>query len=66
MELFKLLFMFIYFLGRKLCKFSAFLADALNHAPRRHPDHLCTSAGIKPYTGRGIWTLTPHDPACTA
>ena len=37
MELFKLLFMFIYFLGRKLCKFSALLADSLNHVKTNQP-----------------------------
>ena len=36
MELFKLLFMFIYFLGRKLCKFSVLLASNIMIGPTTH------------------------------
>ena len=36
MELFKLLFMFIYFLGRKLCKFSVLLAPNIVIGPTIH------------------------------
>ena len=36
MELFKLLFMFIYFLGGKLCKFSVLLAPNIMIGPTIH------------------------------
>ena len=36
MELFKLLLMFIYFLGRKLCKFSVLLAPNIMIGPTIH------------------------------
>ena len=48
MELFELLFMFIYFLGRKLCKFSVLLAPNIMISPTIHAMHMPSGVILNP------------------